>query len=141
MKRTIELSLETAINFYKKGGEFKELALSAYTEEELTMAQLPKSWEEYFNSLNEIAQEAWRELFKRLPAQRYIALMKLEALRDCYLDGKRYPNIHCIKKVNRTYHVLCFSNVSNVLSFPNRVLAEHFLRCFINEIKEAGDLI
>lgn len=35
MKRTIELSLETAKEWYKKGNELKEVALQAYSEEEL----------------------------------------------------------------------------------------------------------
>lgn len=35
MKRTVELSLEKAREWYQKGGELKEVALQAYKEEEL----------------------------------------------------------------------------------------------------------
>ena len=45
--RTVKLTLEKAKEFYKKGGEFRDLALSAFTEEELTKVELPKTWEEF----------------------------------------------------------------------------------------------
>ena len=48
--RIITLTLEKAKEFYKKGGEFKDLALSAYTEEELLEIMLPKTWEEFCNN-------------------------------------------------------------------------------------------
>lgn len=48
-ERNIKLSLEKAKEFYAKGGEFRDLALSAFTEEELTKKELPKTWEEYMN--------------------------------------------------------------------------------------------
>ena len=49
--RTIKLTLEKAKEFYKKGGEFRDLALSAYTEEELTKVELPKTWEEFCETI------------------------------------------------------------------------------------------
>lgn len=48
--RNVKLSLEKAKEFYAKGGEFRDLALSAFTEEELTKKALPKTWEEYMNN-------------------------------------------------------------------------------------------
>ena len=45
--RVITLTPEKAKEFYNKGGEFRDLALSAYTEEELTKVELPKTWEEF----------------------------------------------------------------------------------------------
>ena len=41
--RTITLTPEKAKEFYKKGGELRDLALSAYTEEELLEIMLPKT--------------------------------------------------------------------------------------------------
>ena len=52
-KRTIELSIDKAKRWYKSGGEFKQIALEAYTEEELTyvkpldVGELPKTWKEF----------------------------------------------------------------------------------------------
>ena len=46
-ERNIKLSLEKAREFYSKGGELKDLALSAFTEDEILLQQLPKTWEEF----------------------------------------------------------------------------------------------
>lgn len=50
-ERNIKLSLEKAREFYSKGGEFKDLALSAFTEDEILISKLPKTWEEFFDIL------------------------------------------------------------------------------------------
>ena len=55
-ERTIKLSLDKAKEFYEKGGEFKDLALSAFTEKELKEVKLPKTWEE-FCSTHKIKKE------------------------------------------------------------------------------------
>lgn len=46
-ERNIKLSIEKAREFYSKGGEFKDLALSAFTEDEILISKLPKTWEEF----------------------------------------------------------------------------------------------
>lgn len=107
--RTIKLTLEKAKEFYKKGGEFRDLALSAYTEEELTKAELPKTWEEfcsnykvqngeYYIGPDSVIRRAPLNNF-RLPcgdsnllpnkqaAEAHLALMQLHQLRDCYRQG------------------------------------------------------
>ena len=45
-KRNVELTLEKAKEWYKKGGELREVALQAFTEKELKDTK-PRSWEEY----------------------------------------------------------------------------------------------
>lgn len=44
-KRTIQIDLITAKEWYKQGGDLRKVALQAFTENELNY--LPKSWEEY----------------------------------------------------------------------------------------------
>ena len=46
-KRTIQIDINTARDWYKKGDELKKIALVAFTENELTRVELPKTWEEY----------------------------------------------------------------------------------------------
>ena len=46
-ERTIKISLEKAREWYNRGGEYKELALSAFTEKEIKEIVLPNSWEEF----------------------------------------------------------------------------------------------
>ena len=42
-ERTIKISLERAREWYNKGGEYKELALSAFSENEITTSALPNT--------------------------------------------------------------------------------------------------
>ena len=108
--RTIQLTLEKAKEFYKKGGEFKDLALSAFTEEELTKVELPKTWEEFcanykiqkgecFINSNSVIEYTPPSSILRLvctdsnllpntkAAEAHLALMRLHHLRDCYRQG------------------------------------------------------
>ena len=45
--RFIEISLETAKRWYEQGGELKDMALGAYSEQELIGDRSPKTWDEY----------------------------------------------------------------------------------------------
>lgn len=113
-ERTIKLTLEKAKEFYNKGREFRDLALSAFTEEELTRKKLPKTWEEFcclypikkeeyyigstssikqlLNNTNYAGNVARNSLnYNLLPskeaAEAHLALIKLHQLRDCYRQG------------------------------------------------------
>lgn len=144
MLRTIELSLETAINFYKKGGEFRELALSAFTRDELMNGLLPKSWEEWFSFLPEPAQNVYIELFKRMPSK-YVALMKLEILRDCYRksEDKGKTGYYCINRCGDGFRIveLFPESYQHFLSFRTWETVWAFRENFDKLLKEAGDLI
>lgn len=50
MTRNITLSLDKAKEWYKQGGELKEVALQAYTKEELEAKQPPRTWNEFCTS-------------------------------------------------------------------------------------------
>lgn len=165
--RTIKLTLEKAKEFYKKGGEFRDLALLAFTEEELTKVELPKTWEEFCrqfkihgeyyiyidSSIKENSDDYRNSIFDRnmLPskkaAEAHLALMQLHQLRDCYRQGWTPnwlddDNKYCIV-YNSAYNYSISINKSTrvFLSFQSREIAQLFLDTFRNLIKEAGDLI
>ena len=117
--RTIKLTLEKAKEFYKKGGELRDLALLAFTEEELTKVELPKTWEEFcsqFNmqygeyyiyidsSIKENSDDYRNSIFDKnmLPskkaAEQHLALMQLHQLRDCYRQGWKPDWSTCTNK-------------------------------------------
>ena len=166
--RTIKLTLEKAKEFYKKGGEFRELALSAFTEEELTKGGLPKTWEEFCSQFN-IHREYYIEtdsniyednndsrspLFDKnmLPskeaAEAHLALMQLHQLRDCYRQGWE-PNWsdgedkYCIvRSYNDANHlVAAYKGAKVFLSFQSADIARLFLKNFRGLIEAAGDLV
>ena len=170
-ERNIKLSLETARELYSKGGEFKDLALSAFTEDEILIHALPKTWEEFCkNNLTKyeksyfIDRQSSIEVFvssrvgdadidrnllpSRKAADQHLALMQLHQLRDCYRQGwipdfsNSYISKYCIHKVNKNDIRIFEYNTYNVfLSFRTKELAEEFLNNFRDLIVKAGDLI
>ena len=164
--RSNKLTLEKAKEFYKKGGEFKDLALSAFTEEELTKVELPKTWDafcsqfeicgEYYIDADSRIKETkngYRDplydknmLPSRKAAEQHLALMQLHQLRDCYRQGwkpdwEKEEVKWCIDK-RKNYLIITLSfSYSSFLSFQSKETAELFLNNFRDLIKEAGDLI
>lgn len=163
--RTTELSLEDAIDLYKLGGNYKNIALRAYTEDELI--NLPKTWEE-FCRMNRKAEEEWviatnsqlywtnennrdpetnaNLLADRYDAEAHLALIKLHRLRDCYRNGCT-PNWNSInvKAViiikDGIPHVAAATYVSHFLSFQSQEIAEKFRDNFKELIETAKELI
>ena len=160
--RLIEISLDTAKRWYEQGGELKEMALGAYSEQELIGDRLPKTWDEYCAKHGEVGDKIKASLnttymtinkytfsnYKQ--AQAHIAMMKLHLLRDEYRNGwlpcfgdisKKYG----IKRnmiAGKTWLVIALHTYySDSLSFPTYKLAEEFLTNFRELIEEAGDLI
>jgi hypothetical protein len=134
-ERNITLTLDKAKEWYKKGGELKEVALQAFSEKELN--PLPRSWEEFCKQGNLVA--SWRY---DIPIK-HEALFKLEQLRDCWRQGwkpKPGENSYSIK-IGRVGLNVCYFNTIEFLSFPTREMAEEFLKCFKDLIEKAGDLI
>ena len=132
-ERNITLTLEKAKEWYKKGGELKEIALQAFNEKELN--PLPRSWEEFCKQCNPIA--SWRY---NVPIK-YEALYKLEKLRDCWRQGNIPQGLKFkIRKVRNKYIVL-YGEEDAFLSFCDKQTAEEFLRCFRDLIEQAEDLI
>lgn len=165
--RTIQLTLEKAKEFYKKGEELRDLALIAFTEEELTKVELPKTWEEFCSqfkihgeyyidtdsSINGDCSGRRSPIFDKnmLPskkaAEAHLALMQLHQLRDCYRQGWTPnwlddDNKYCIV-YNSVYNYSISINKSTrvFLSFQSREIAQLFLDNFRSLIEEAGDLI
>ena len=166
-ERTIKLTLEKAKEFYKKGGEFRNLALSAYTEEELIY--LPKTWREFCELHNkqlpyeylidsrsniiQVVNGYERKVTNKniLPskeaAETHLALMQLHQLRDYYRRGWK-PNWnsnkeakYCIIRTDVDYNVSTFYKISTFLSFQSEEIAKEFLYNFKDLIIKAGDLI
>ena len=156
--RQIELSLDTARRLYEQGGEYRDIALTAFKEHELIGDRLPKTWEEYCVKHGENSDMIKASLdyaytvinnyifsdYKQ--AQTHIALMKLHLLRDEYRQGWK-PNYN-IRQDKYTiiygYNwgiTVVVNQTSRFLSFQSREIAEEFLTNFRELIEEAGDLI
>jgi hypothetical protein len=141
-ERNITLTLDKAKEWYNKGGELREIALQAFTKEELN--PLPKTWEEYCKMYPVIPE---KHIFLSCCSQRYIALWKLEQLRDCYRQGWKpdwkncYTEKYCIVLNSDKLVVSLYGIASRFLAFQSKEVAEDFLKNFDYLIKEAEDLI
>ena len=159
------LSLEKAKEFYAKGGEFRDLALGAYTEEELTKVELPKTWEEFCENYPVQKGECWLSdeddilqcscsqnrthknwIPSKKSAEAHLAMIQLEQLRDCYRQGWK-PNYredtvkHCIYVANgMVCSARCYSE-SRFLVFQDEPTVKEFVWNFADLILKAGDLI
>ena len=167
-KRNVRISLDKAREWYKKGGELKEIALSAFSENEITTSDLPNTWEEFcethpikdnewvINNLSEIklvlkGKRCPKYYDNTLPSQQaakaHLAYMQLHQLRDCYRQGWE-PDWndddiikYCIALENNRYVIYKNLVSCKFLSFQSKEIAEKFLNNFIYLIETAGDLI
>ena len=156
--RQIEISLDTAKRLYEQGGEFREIALGAFTEKEIISGRLPKTWEEFciskgdegirINTALDFAYVSIRKAFTDYhDAEKHIAQMKLRLLRDEYRQGWKpdLTNIieikSCILNVKNEFRVMNFTTSNIFLSFESDDIAKEFLNNFRELIEQAGDLI
>ena len=169
-ERTIKISLEKAREWYNRGGEYKELALSAFTEKEIKEIVLPNSWEEFckMHPVEEDREEYYidvdsntsyvykgvrnSEFYKNvLPsleaAEAHRAYMMLHQLRDCYRQGwlpdwsNDYQIKWCILFNRDKFKVQTGIRCSRFLSFQSEEIAEKFFNNFKGLIETSGDLI
>lgn len=167
-ERNVKISLEKAREWYNQGGELKEIALSTFSEEEITRNILPQTWKE-FCEMYPVKDDEWfitgsSNIIRMFQGKRYtlhccnilpsqqaakahLALMQLHQLRDCYRqgwvpdwnDGKQ--NKYCIILESNKYVIFRNLVTCNFLSFQTIELAEKFLNNFKDLIETAGDLI
>ena len=166
-ERNVKISLDKARDWYNQGGELKELALSAFTEKEITTSALPNTWEE-FCKMYPVKNDEWyidsnsnlktnvggarfcKEYRNALPskqaAEQHLAYMQLHQLRDCYRQGwlPNWSDDNQIKWcIYLDFNMLVVKSIysSQFLSFQSQDIAEKFLNNFKGLIETAGDLI
>ena len=129
MKRTVELSLEKAREWYQKGGELREITLQAYKEEELKSLTYEDICKELFKNqyfyisgagkiflgdiqsyiLNSNNATSNRQLEKLLAINKLVNVAK-------YLNNGWEPNwINC-NNTNYPLYGICYNTVLNKLS-------------------------
>ena len=131
--RTLEVTLETAKEWYKNGGELKTIALTIFSEQELV--PLPKTWEEYWET-HYAGEVIWKMPFKDTEtAEAFDAFRKLMLLRDCYCDGwdanwDDDSDKYVLYFLNEEPYVDKAFYKRRPLSFPTEELAKEFLKNF-----------
>ena len=157
--RQIELSLDTARRWYEQGGEYRDIALTAFKEHELIDGRLPKTWDEYCikhgeagdkikASLNTAYMTISKHVFSDYKqAQAHIAKMKLHLLRDEYRQGwvPEWEDAgelkYLILRFGNKLDVIEITTTVSFLAFQDEKQAKEFLTNFRDLIQQAGDLI
>lgn len=157
--RQIELSLDTAKRLYEQGGEYRDIALTAFKEHELIGGRLPKTWDEYCAKHVEVGDKIKASLntaymtinkytfsdYKQ--AQAHIAMMKLHLLRDEYRNGWKpdwkngNQGKYVIESSEDECYVAKYIHISSFLAFQDEITANEFLTNFRDLIEQSGDLI
>ena len=168
--KTVKLTLEQARELYNQGGNFRTIALGAYSEEELTKPSLPNTWEEFCDNYPIKNKESWingdsaiiirsdsnrgdrfdKEDKNLLPnketAEAMLALCQLIQLRDCYNQGWK-PNWNTVeyKPVIKVYkgNVVkdSYTNTSFILTFKTLKLRDKFFENFKDLLETAKELL
>ena len=149
--RYIEISLETAKRWYEQGGELKDMALGAYTLEEMGY-KLPTTWEDYIEKCKKWHIIVGTEDYEDKNPQ-IAAVKKLILLRDFYNNNWKPDWDNIIEyKYGITYWYNRDTRESSYaakviycppcfLVFNDMAKAEEFLNNFRELIEQAGDLI
>ena len=168
MERNITLTLDKAQEWYKKGGELREIALQAFTEKELN--PLPRSWKEFCDNypmkggisyiddtsnikvISSCDNNDFRDKVadrnmcpSKRSAEAHLAMIQLEQLRNCWWNGWEpiwdISEKWCIRLWGNELSIGITTNISRFLTFPTKEMAEEFLKCFRDIIELAKNLI
>ena len=156
-KRNIKLTIDKAKEWYKKGGELKEIALQAFNERELN--PLPRSWEEFatnYARMGYYISSDGKPLMcassgklssphvcpSKKSAEAHLAMIQLEQLRNCYNNNSdAWGWSYSIVKRNGIPELVRGCDHNTFLRFNNEEIATQFLKNFRDLIEKAGDLI
>ena len=163
--RNVKVTLETAKRWYEQGGEFKEMALSAFTESELN--PIRNEWESKISgkpiygylidsddSMVCEFEENFRASFdskccfktekQAKSALAYAQLTQLMALPeyngDWVADWTDGSSKYCIVPVNKKLMVDLFYEYAQKICFKSRELAEIFLANNLDLIKQFNEM-
>ena len=151
--RYIGISLDTAKRWYQQGGELKDMALGAYTLEELGF-ELPKTFEEFLGVMERwniaIPEQMYNDAIPQIAAVKKLMLLQTfynngwqpnwkEMVEDKFSIIKNY-----IKETDEYKYGVegkYSPTYSTWLVFKSKKLADEFLNNFRELIEQAGDLI
>ena len=148
--RQINLPLDTARRWYEQGGELKDMALGAYTLEELGF-ELPKTFEEFLGVMERwniaIPEQMYNDAIPQIAAVKKLMLLYnngwqpnwKEMVEDKFSIIRNY-----IKETDEYKYgveVKYSPTYSTWLVFKSKKLADEFLNNFRELIEQAGDLI
>ena len=165
-KRTIQINLNTAKEWYKQGGDLRKVALQAFSEKELT--SLPSSWEGYceINPYYDKGKETFLRItgttsvstadIKRekypgvIPtkerAEQFLILNKLLQIRDYYNQGWKpdYDDIsdkYTIWTLTNKLHCEISTSANGLFTFKSKELRDTFFENFKEDLEKIKEFL
>ena len=169
-KRTIEISLKTAKEWYKGDNKvLKNLALQAFSKKELDVYCV-RSWEEFCKNYDTNDDDCFIGVYSDIiargvhardinldknllgtkeDAEVFLALIQLKRLRDQWWESLKWKPDYMNDKSSK-YAIILFKNtfvidscytVNRFLVFPIEEIATDFLNCFKDLIEKVKELI
>lgn len=143
-ERTIKVSLDKAREWYKVGGDLKEVALQAYSEKELK-DKFPKTWRDCCDLIDCWDYVTNNSVPKGL-GNSVDAFRKLLICREIYRRGWKpdwtdYSHKYGITYLNGKVNKEIIMHSAHVLSFKSAEVRNEFLKNYRDLIEQAKDLI
>lgn len=144
-ERTIKLSLDKAKEYYKAGGELRNIALQAFGKGEILDIALPNTWDECLEILQKEDNTEYSLAMLAHQAEPAQAYYRLRCLRECYRQGwepdwsDSEQTKYCIVE-NDGIAVEKYWEARQFLAFQTQEIAEKFLKNFRDIIIKADIL-
>ena len=153
-EKKLKINIPEGYEIDKEKSTFEEIV---FKKGEGPLAKLPKTWEEYCkltkgsysnyaNSTNIVYKDkytgAYNEFTTKERAEQCIALGKLLQLRDYWVKGyNEFRYAVYGDRLDGTAICDWRDNINHPLTFPTREMAQKFVECFKDLMKEAHPLI
>ena len=154
-EKKLKINIPEGYEIDKEKSTFEEIV---FKKVEDPLAKLPKTWKEYCkyakdcpsyygnprkNNIFETRFDGfYNEFFTEERAKQYVSLGKLLQLRDYWVKGySKFRYAVYGDKLNGTAICDWRDNINHPLTFPTREMAQTFVECFKDLMKEAHPLI
>ena len=153
-EKKLKINIPEGYEIDKEKSTFEEIV---FKKVEDPLAKLPKTWEEYckqtsgyvsyfFNSPKSIIKSwfegSYNEFITEERVKQYVALGRLLQLRDYWVKGySEFRYAVYGDRLDGTAICDWRDNINHPLTFPTREMAQKFVECFKDLMKEAHPLI
>ena len=153
-EKKLKINIPEGYEIDKEKSTFEEIV---FKKVEDPLAKLPKTWEEYckqtegyvsyfFSSPNSIIKSwfegSYNEFMTEERVKQFVALGKLLQLRDYWVKGySEFRYAVYGDRLDGTAICDWRDNINHPLTFPTREMAQKFVECFKDLMKEAHPLI
>ena len=153
-EKKLKINIPEGYEIDRENSTFEEIV---FKKVEDPLAKLPKTWEEYckqtegyvsyfFSSPNSVIKSwfegSYNEFMTEERVRQYVTLGKLLQLRDYWVKGySEFRYAVYGDRLDGTAICDWRDNINHPLTFPTREMAQKFVECFKDLMKEAHPLI